>query len=148
MHLENSAPVPDRLLHKRVPAHNRLVMKPIVNQDPAALGGRLTAGGRPPIGGHGPYALDAGSTAAGLHAQISHRISNCSIGRTDKPGSGWSVMLHIAHECTRKHDSSMTGGLRQAAALGHQLLQVGLLLTDMKGELTATHWRQPPNARY
>jgi hypothetical protein len=38
--------------------------------------------------------------------------------------------------------------LSQAAALGRQLLQAGLLLTDMKGELTATHWRQPPRARY
>ena len=37
--------------------------------------------------------------------------------------------------------------LSLAAALGHQL-QVGLLLTDMKGELRATHWRQPPRARY
>ena len=51
----------------------------------------------------------------------------------------------VGHQHNDKLVSSLS---HQAAALAHQLLQAGSLLTDMKGELVATHWRQPPRARY
>jgi hypothetical protein len=83
-----------------------------------------------------------GTAWTGFAANVDSRI-----GIADQPGSGHRNDAHALP--TRS--SSMTaiyGNPNQATALGHQLLQAGALLTDIKGDLSATHWRQPPRARY
>jgi hypothetical protein len=67
-------------------------------QDPAALGGKLTADRGLPVGGHGPYALDAGSTTTGLHAQLCN-ISVTAASAEQPSQEVATVMLHIAQVC-------------------------------------------------